>query len=71
VQSPGEINVMIVLHSIRHIENRVSLYLIFCFCFKRSLGFDERRLSIVSDTLVLLGQTLERLSVAWLSANYD
>jgi len=47
VQSPGEINVMIVPHcrcnnSIRRIENRFSPNL---FLFKCSLGFDERRLS--------------------------
>jgi len=35
VQSPGEINVIIVFRRI----------LFFCFCFKCSLGFDERRLS--------------------------
>ena len=43
VQSPDEINVVIVPHSIRHIENRFSPY--FIFVFYRSLGFVERRLS--------------------------
>ena len=49
VQSPDEINVVIVPHcgcknSMRHIENRFSPYFIL-FCFQCSLGFDERRLS--------------------------
>jgi len=47
VQSPGEINVMIVPRCIRHIENRFSpYYILFVFVFNAVWSFfDERRLS--------------------------
>jgi len=53
VNSPGEINVMIVPHCIRNIENRFSPYCTFWF-FNAVWALTSGGLRIVSDTLVIL-----------------